>query len=70
VAPAPAFVYIGRIIDGESTVYLLLAGEAPLRLAPGDRSGDYQLVEARAGEIVFLHVPTGQQVAIPAPSLK
>jgi hypothetical protein len=69
-AAPPNYTYIGRIIEADRTTYLFLSGVAPVRLAPGDRDGSYELVDGGNGEVVFRHIPSGQQVSIPAPSLK
>ena len=63
-APPLPFSYSGRlVIDGRAT-YLLLQSGTPISVTVGADVGDFKLVEAEADRLVFLHGPTGQQVAM------
>lgn len=63
-APSLPFAYSGRlVIDGRAT-YLLLQSGTPISVTVGADIGDFKLVEAEADRLVFLHGPTGQQVAM------
>ena len=66
--PALPFAYSGQlIIDGRAT-FLLVQGDTPISATVGGRIGDFTLVEAVPGNLVFLHVPTGQRVTMPTGS--
>jgi len=63
-APPLPFAYTGRlVVDGRST-YLLLQSGIPISVTVGADVGEFKLVEAAADRLVFLHGPTGQQVAM------
>jgi len=63
-APPLPFAYSGQlVIDGHAT-YLLLQSGTPISVTVGGDVGDFKLVEAQADRLVFLHGPTGQQVAM------
>jgi len=63
-APPLPFVYTGRlIVDGRAT-YLLLQGSAPISAMLGSDIGEFKLIEAAPEQLVFLHGPTGQRVAM------
>jgi len=64
-APPLPFTYTGHLeIDGLAT-YLLMQGDAPLSVVVGAKVGDFTLVEARDGALLFLHEPTGERVLMP-----
>jgi len=63
-APPLPFAYTGRlVVDGRAT-YLLLQSGVPISVTVGGDVGEFKLVEAAADRLVFLHGPTGQQVAM------
>lgn len=63
-APPLPFAYTGQlVIDGRAT-YLLLQSGTPISVTVGADVGDFKLVQADADRLVFLHGPTGQQVAM------
>jgi len=63
VPPLP-FAYTGQlVVDGRAT-YLLLQAGTPISVTVGSDVGDFKLVEAEADRLVFLHGPTGQEVAM------
>lgn len=63
-APPLPFAYTGRlVVDGRAT-YLLLQSGTPISVTVGADVGEFKLVEAGPDRLVFLHGPTGQQVAM------
>ncbi len=63
-APPLPFVFTGRlIVDGHAT-YLLLLGNVPISATLGSDIGEFKLVEADPAQLVFLHGPTGERVAM------
>lgn len=63
-APPLPFVYTGQlVVDGRAT-YLLLQSGVPISVTVGNDVGEYKLVEASADRLIFLHGPTGQQLAM------
>lgn len=70
VAPPLPFHFVGRMNDGGNEVVYLRDGESIVLARQGEvLQGIYQVLELGAGEIQFLHVPTGekQSMSLPAP---
>jgi hypothetical protein len=70
-APPLPFAYAGRLVIDGQTTYLLEHGDAPLvKIVVGASDGAFQLVEADAQQLIFLHGPTGDRVPLHFASAK
>lgn len=63
-APPLPFAYAGRLVVEGRPTYLLLQAGAPISVTVGANVGEFKLLEAASDKLVFLHGPTGQQVAM------
>lgn len=64
-APALPFTYLGKLIDGNTTLVFLTRGGANLVARPGDTLGDAYRVEAVTAERVeFLYLPLNQKQSL------
>lgn len=63
-APPLPFTYVGRIVIGGQTTYLLNEGSEPRALVVGANAGEFKLVQADPQRLTFLHEPTGQRVSL------
>ena len=63
-APPLPFAYAGRLIVNGQSIYLLSQAGAPITATLGTQIGEFKLVQAASDRLVFLHGPTGQEVAM------
>jgi len=63
-APPLPFIFTGSLVIEGQPSYLLLQGDAPIRVSPGAQVGDFTLVEAAPERLVFRHGPTGDLVPL------
>ncbi|HYA58886.1 MAG TPA: hypothetical protein VED85_00875 [Burkholderiaceae bacterium] len=63
-APPLPFGYAGRLVVDGRPIYLLLQAGAPISVTVGASVGEFKLIQAAPDQLVFLHGPTGQQVAM------
>lgn len=67
-APPPLpFTFAGRLIDQDSTAYLLAEGVRIHEVVVGGEVGDYTLESASAEQLSFLHRPTGEHLPLALP---
>jgi hypothetical protein len=69
-APPLPMQYMGRLVVDGRTTYLLGDNRTSLRLALGEATGAYRLVDADDQNLWFLHGPTGQRVSVRIPPIK
>jgi len=63
-APPLPFAYTGQLVIEGRPTYLLLQSGAPISVTIGGNIGDFKLVQAAIDQLIFLHGPTGEQVAM------